>query len=88
MRACESSGLYDLDYLMLSCACRFTLTPQRMRIIVEAFKETLELGLQQPDQVVVCIGPLTFRSYRVPVFKHQPSKICRNSGVSDDENQL
>lgn len=29
-----------------------------MRIIVEAFKETLELGLQQPDQVVVCIGPL------------------------------
>jgi len=33
----------------------FTLTPQRMRMIVEAFKETLELGLQEPNQVVVCI---------------------------------
>jgi hypothetical protein len=31
----------------------FTLTPQRMRMIVEAFKETLELGLQKPNQVVV-----------------------------------
>ncbi|KAF8976979.1 hypothetical protein BDQ17DRAFT_163165 [Cyathus striatus] len=30
----------------------FTLTPQRMRMIVEAFKETLELGLEKPDQVV------------------------------------
>lgn len=29
-------------------------------MIVEAFKETLELGLQQPDQVVVCVGPLAF----------------------------
>jgi hypothetical protein len=29
-------------------------------MIVEAFKETLELGLQQPDQVVVCIGLLAF----------------------------
>lgn len=43
-----------------------------MRMIVEAFKETLELGLQKPDQIVVsldlpmCIttsclpGPATF----------------------------
>lgn len=31
----------------------FTLTPQRMRMIVEAFKETLETGLQKPKQVVV-----------------------------------
>jgi hypothetical protein len=34
---------------------RFTLTPQRMRMIVEAFKETLELGLSKPGQVVVRI---------------------------------
>ena len=35
--------------------CRFTLTPQRMRMIVEAFKETLELGLEKPHQVVVSV---------------------------------
>lgn len=32
---------------------RFTLTPQRMRMIVEAFKDTLELGLSKHGQVVV-----------------------------------
>lgn len=26
-----------------------------MRMIVEAFKETLELGLEKPKQVVVCL---------------------------------
>ena len=31
----------------------FTLTPQRMRMIVDAFKETLELGLEKHKQVVV-----------------------------------
>lgn len=31
-----------------------------MRMIVEAFKETLELGLQEPDQVVVCTYAPTF----------------------------
>jgi len=31
----------------------FTLTPQRMRMIVEAFEETLEKGLQESGQVVV-----------------------------------
>jgi hypothetical protein len=31
----------------------FTLSAQRMRIIVDAFEETLELGLQKPGQVVV-----------------------------------
>jgi len=41
-------------------AYRFTLTPQRMRIIAEAFKETLELGLTKPGQVVVCIRLRTF----------------------------
>lgn len=34
-------------------AHRFTLTPQRMRIVVEAFKESLELGLAKNGQVVV-----------------------------------
>lgn len=29
------------------------MTPQRMRMIVEAFKDTLELGLAKPGQVVV-----------------------------------
>lgn len=37
---------------------RFTLTPQRMRMIVEAFKDTLELGLEKKNQVVVRIIPL------------------------------
>jgi hypothetical protein len=31
----------------------FTLTPQRMRMIVEAFSETLELGLMHDGQIVV-----------------------------------
>lgn len=39
----------------MSVGYRFTLTPQRMRMIVEAFKDTLELGLEKKDQVVVRI---------------------------------
>ncbi|KAG6811771.1 hypothetical protein H0H92_005901 [Tricholoma furcatifolium] len=35
----------------------FTLTPQRMRMIVEAFKDTLELGLSKTDQVVSLRSP-------------------------------
>lgn len=38
----------------------FTLTPQRMRMIVEAFKETLELGLQKPKQIVPMIPTYVF----------------------------
>ncbi|KAG5716376.1 Hexokinase [Termitomyces sp. T112] len=38
----------------------FTLTPQRMRMIVEAFKETLELGLEKPTQVVPMIPTYVF----------------------------
>jgi len=38
----------------------FTLTPQRMRMIVEAFKDTLELGLSKPDQVVPMIPTFVF----------------------------
>ncbi|KIJ91228.1 hypothetical protein K443DRAFT_686223 [Laccaria amethystina LaAM-08-1] len=38
----------------------FTLTPQRMRIIVESFKETLELGLQKPEQIVPMIPTFVF----------------------------
>lgn len=38
----------------------FTLTPQRMRMIVEAFKDTLELGLQKHDQVVPMIPTFVF----------------------------
>ncbi|KAF8892871.1 hexokinase [Infundibulicybe gibba] len=38
----------------------FTLTPQRMRMIVEAFKETLELGLQKPEQTVPMIPTFVF----------------------------
>jgi hypothetical protein len=29
------------------------VTPQRMRMIVHAFEDTLDKGLQKPDQVVV-----------------------------------
>lgn len=35
------------------CIPRFTLTPQRMRMIVEAFKDALEIGLAKPGQIVV-----------------------------------
>ncbi|KAI0658174.1 hexokinase [Cubamyces menziesii] len=38
----------------------FTLTPQRMRIIVEAFKESLELGLSKHGQVVPMIPTYVF----------------------------
>ncbi|KAA1475225.1 hexokinase [Dentipellis sp. KUC8613] len=38
----------------------FTLTPQRMRMIVEAFKDTLELGLEKPGQIVPMIPTYVF----------------------------
>jgi len=38
----------------------FTLTPQRMRMIVEAFKDTLELGLEKHKQVVPMIPTFVF----------------------------
>ncbi|KDR76967.1 hypothetical protein GALMADRAFT_246129 [Galerina marginata CBS 339.88] len=38
----------------------FTLTPQRMRMIVEAFKETLELGLEKTNQIVPMIPTFVF----------------------------
>ncbi|KIM41303.1 hypothetical protein M413DRAFT_445334 [Hebeloma cylindrosporum] len=38
----------------------FTLTPQRMRMIVEAFKEYLELGLEKPKQTVPMIPTFVF----------------------------
>ncbi|KAF9453400.1 hexokinase [Macrolepiota fuliginosa MF-IS2] len=38
----------------------FTLTPQRMRMIVEAFKEALETGLEKNNQVVPMIPTYVF----------------------------
>lgn len=38
----------------------FTLTPQRMRMIVEAFTECLELGLSKPNQIVPMIPTWVF----------------------------
>ncbi|KAF9224913.1 hexokinase [Gyrodon lividus] len=38
----------------------FTLTPQRMRMIVEAFTETLELGLSKHNQIVPMIPTFVF----------------------------
>jgi len=38
----------------------FTLTPPRMRMIVDAFKDTLELGLEKPKQVVPMIPTFVF----------------------------
>ncbi|KAG9308315.1 hexokinase [Chiua virens] len=38
----------------------FTLTPQRMRMIVEAFTETLELGLAKYNQIVPMIPTFVF----------------------------
>jgi hypothetical protein len=54
MRAC----VFALAFLEADVRCilfRFTLTPQRMRMIVEAFKDILELGLEKPEQVVVSL---------------------------------
>lgn len=44
---------------------RFTLTPQRMRMIVEAFKDALELGLSKNEQIVVRLLPC-FRTAATP----------------------
>ncbi|EMD36905.1 hypothetical protein CERSUDRAFT_114817 [Gelatoporia subvermispora B] len=38
----------------------FTLTPQRMRMIVEAFKESLETGLAKSEQIVPMIPTYVF----------------------------
>ncbi|KAF8128608.1 hexokinase [Boletus edulis] len=38
----------------------FTLTPQRMRMIVEAFTESLDVGLAKPDQIVPMIPTFVF----------------------------
>ncbi|KAI0733327.1 hexokinase [Fomitopsis betulina] len=38
----------------------FTLTPQRMRMIVEAFKESLETGLAKTEQIVPMIPTYVF----------------------------
>lgn len=62
LRACEffkffavaGALCHNLNSNGRSCALhRFTLTPPRMRMITDAFTETLELGLKQPGQVVV-----------------------------------
>ena len=39
---------------------RFNLTPQRMRMIVEAFKDSLELGLSKHGQIVVSTSLVSF----------------------------
>lgn len=49
--------LYPVSHILVTHRppkpSRFTVTPQRMRMIVEAFKDSLELGLSKPGQVVV-----------------------------------
>jgi hypothetical protein len=60
-------------FLLLCDDDRFTLTPPRMRMIVDAFKDTLELGLEKPKQVVVRFPLLGLwvpkpRSERVETF--------------------
>ena len=52
MRVCALVQIAPAEAVLHGTA-RFTLTPQRMRMIVEAFKETLELGLEKPGQTVV-----------------------------------
>ena len=55
MRLCKSSSLNAHPSLDIDRPSRFNLTPQRMRMIVEAFKDSLELGLAKPDQIVVSL---------------------------------
>ncbi|KZV77875.1 hexokinase, partial [Exidia glandulosa HHB12029] len=38
----------------------FVLTPQRMRIIVDVFEETLDKGLKEPGQIVPMIPTFVF----------------------------
>ena len=55
-RACERITIRDENMARwYSAIYRFTLTPQRMRMIVEAFKDSLELGLEKDSQIVVSI---------------------------------
>lgn len=54
-RACEYMTKEPRYGLLIFCHPRFTLTPQRMRMIVEAFKDTLEAGLEKSGQIVVSI---------------------------------
>lgn len=51
MRDCD----YDRVHPSNQCGLphRFTLTPQRMRMITHSFRETLDAGLDKPEQVVV-----------------------------------
>lgn len=44
----------------------FTLTPQRMRMIVDSFDETLEKGLAEYDQVVVSSSLAKFIPWITP----------------------
>lgn len=60
MKACAQNSKSCFKPLLNSL--RFTLTPPRMRMIVEAFKEALELGLEKPGQVVVRIKTLSYPS--------------------------
>ena len=55
MRAC--TFITDTFRDVTTDFARFTLTPQRMRMIVEAFKDALEIGLEKPEQTVVRIAP-------------------------------
>ncbi|THV02243.1 hexokinase [Dendrothele bispora CBS 962.96] len=55
----------------------FTLTPQRMRMIVEAFKDTLELGLQKPKQIVPMIPTFVFG---YPTAKEQGDFLALDLG--------
>jgi hypothetical protein len=55
----------------------FTLTPPRMRMIVDAFKETLELGLEKPKQVVV-----RFSLTQTPTLRLEPGIVERDKPPS------
>jgi len=57
---------------------RFTLTPPRMRMIVDAFKDTLELGLEKPKQVVVRFPLLWYCVPQTPIREWGGSGIASN----------
>lgn len=79
MRLCEATVLLErleqtefvliLVGALFACPrtpdCSFTLTPQRMRMITQAFSETLELGLKKPDQIVVCAPSVMRYSWHI-----------------------
>lgn len=59
--------------ISLNDPASFTLTPQRMRMITQAFSETLDNGLKKPGQVVVSLTALVMPRIYPPFYCVSPA---------------